>query len=66
MSLRVRLVVPPEEKWKCQSPKAYGEHFGYDGAEGVLIASAGIEGAWVRFDEAAGKYVGCPVNWLQK
>jgi hypothetical protein len=59
----VRLEIPDSEKHKCRRPDIHGEHFGYDGAMGTLIATAGENGAWVAFKD---KYVGCPTKWLRK
>ena len=59
--MRVQLTIPDDEKDK--PPKYCGEHYGYDGRTGDIIASAGKDGAYVQFDGEKG-YVGCPVKWL--
>ena len=64
LNIRIRLDVPESEKHKCKSPSVHGEHFGYDGAKGTVLALAGNGGAWVCFGETIYKYVGCPLEWL--
>ena len=66
LNIKVRLVIPAEEKRKCKHPGLHGEHFGYDGAEGIILALAGKTGAWVCFGDTIYTYVGCPVAWLHR
>lgn len=58
--MKVRLDIPVE----AMKSRSNGEHFSYNQREGVLIAAAGNDGAWVMFD--APKYVGCPLRWLKR
>lgn len=62
--IRVRLDIPKSERHKCKTPSVHGEHFGYESAEGFILAPAGQGGAWVCFGENVSKYVGCPLAWL--
>jgi len=66
--MRVKLVIPDEEKYKSEYPKFAGEHYGYDGMIGEIVAGAGKEGSFVRFGNSAelSVYVGCPNKWLHK
>lgn len=59
--MRVKLEIPAD---KMRSAQFNGEHFAYNGQSGTLLAGAGEDGAWVRFDGQAG-YVGCPLKWLK-
>lgn len=61
--MRVRLSIPESERHKCPYAKYVGEHYGYHGVEGEVIAGAGKDGAWVRFGD---KTVGCPIAWLER
>lgn len=64
---RVKLVVPENEKYKVKHANTCGEHYGYDGKTGTIIAGAGNNGVWVTFDgQDKYSYVGCPVSMLQK
>lgn len=65
-NMLVRLTIPEEEKSRCKHPAVHGEHYGYDGRVGKLIASAGETGAWVCFGDDPTQYVGCPLKWLRR
>lgn len=71
---RVKLTIPDEFMPKPtpggptlrEIASLQGEHFLFNGQFGTVIAGAGPEGAWVRFDgQHEHGYIGCPVKWLE-
>jgi hypothetical protein len=63
-NIQVLLNIPKEKQLRAMG--AHPDYHKYNGMTGRIVASAGFDGVWVTFCDDYSKYIGCPLEFLEK